>query len=848
MMQTSKHIATHRTSLAVCLVLTGLFIACTAGGSEPPPASSDSSGEPLEITFSYWANYKDEELFRFVCAGFEEKYPHIKVKRLWYVGDYGRKLQLDLITNTAADLILMDDETYPMYAIRGYLEDLAPYAARRTDFAEGVFHEEIEKLGMADAALDPDSELLPTATQSFNYRGLQGAMPWDGNVVVMYYNKEIFDEAGEPYPEEGWTWDDFRGMAKRMTKDIDGDGRIDQFGTNFFFSFLDFEPIIWSFGGQILNDDKTRSAIQEPRGVEAANFLHTIKYEDRSVAWTGEIEELNTEVLLLTGRVALVAAMTYMVPTLNRVDDAMEWDLAPMPIGPYGDRHTRVTWDGISINARTTQDKKEAAWLFAKHLLSDEVQSFIGTTQRGLPVRRRFAEEDYVDPDTPAKEEVALAATDYGHLTPITPRYLDLRDAMASEFDRLNFFEVDDITVEGAFARLGPKINKVLDKEVEDWARLQQSEDVKEGQALASGMKAFGVAILLIIGFAGALLLIPRVRRGFAMHLEEARHMLGSKMARQEAFEGLAFAAPWLIGLCLLTAFPIVFSIVLSFCEWDPYQPISNMEFVGLENFQRAFSADEVTGGWGDVGIALYNTFYYAIFLVPLGLCLSLGLALLLNQKVRGITIFRTTFYLPSIISGVATVVLWMYIFNPVFGPLNATIRFINNTLDYTYILSFINLPEPMWLGDPAWSKNAVIIMGLWGAGGAGMLIFLAGLQGVPDQLYEVAELDGAGRFRKFWNVTLPMLTPTIYFNLIMGTIGALKVFMQAFIMTRGTGGVGKSLLFYVLYLYKKAFQEFEMGYASALAWILFVIILSLTMLVIKSSAVWVYYEGERKR
>jgi len=248
---------------------------------------------------------------------------------------------------------------------------------------------------------------------------------------------------------------------------------------------------------------------------------------------------------------------------------------------------------------------------------------------------------------------------------------------------------------------------------------------------------------------------------------------------------------------------------------------------------------------------SLYNTFYYVLCLVPLSLMLSLTLAVLLNQKVRGIRVFRTIFYLPSVVGGVATAVLWFYIFNPFQGPLNAVIRFLNQMLDTTF-LAAIELPEPMWLQDPAWAKPAVIIMGLWGAGGAGMLIFLAGLQGVPRHLYEVAELDGAGRWRTFWNVTLPMISPTIYFNFIMGIIGSFQVFMQAYIMggdmPPARGGIDNSLLFYVLYLYRKAFVEFEMGYASALAWILFAVILGFTLLVMRSSTAWVYYEGERTR
>lgn len=319
----------------------------------------------------------------------------------------------------------------------------------------------------------------------------------------------------------------------------------------------------------------------------------------------------------------------------------------------------------------------------------------------------------------------------------------------------------------------------------------------------------------------------------------QLRHLRRSRMARQEAFFGLLFASPWLLGFLIFTLWPILFSIALSFSEWDPYDPVRHMKLIGFDNYVYAFTRDEMF--WK----ALYNTFFYAAFAVPLGLATSLGLALLLNQKVRGVTIFRTLFYIPSVVGGVATSVLWLYIFNPLTGPLNGFIRQLNAFFDYSGVLAAIDLPEPMWLMDPPYMKPALIIMHLWAAGGAGMLIFLAGLQGVPDQLYEVAELDGAGRWRKFWNVTLPMITPVIYFNLIMGIIGALQVFMQAFVLTNMNGGPDGALMFYVLYLYIKAFQQYDMGYASALAWILFAVILALTLLVIKTSKRWTYYEGE---
>lgn len=330
------------------------------------------------------------------------------------------------------------------------------------------------------------------------------------------------------------------------------------------------------------------------------------------------------------------------------------------------------------------------------------------------------------------------------------------------------------------------------------------------------------------------------LKKWFLRHLEESIHMLRGRSARSEALHGILFASPWLLGFCIFTAFPIGWSILLSLSDWDPYDPVVHRTFVGLANYKDVLTSDPL------VLKALLNTFTYALMVVPLGMSVSLGLAILLNQKVRGISFFRTAFYVPSVVGGVATTILWTYILNPVFGPLNNGLHAINVLLDKSIVLSFIRLPEPLWLFDPAWTKPSLVLMAMWGAGGAGMLIFLAGLQGVPGHLYEVADLDGAGKLRKFWNITLPMLSPTIYFNLVMGLIGSLQVFMQAYVIDGGKGGMDNSLLFYVLYIYRKAFVEYEMGYAAAMAWVLFTIILCLTLLVIKSSAIWVYYEGEK--
>lgn len=295
-----------------------------------------------------------------------------------------------------------------------------------------------------------------------------------------------------------------------------------------------------------------------------------------------------------------------------------------------------------------------------------------------------------------------------------------------------------------------------------------------------------------------------------------------SNLRKRESIEGYLFVAPLLVGLIVFTAGPMLASLAISFCKYDIF---SAPKFIGLGNYRELFR-DPLF--WQSLKV----TAIYSFVSVPLGLTLGLAVAILMNQKIRGIAIFRTIYYLPAVVSGVAVALLWIWIFDPSYGLGNVVLR-------------AFGLPPIAWLSDTRTALPSLILMSLWGVGG-GMVIYLAGLQSVPQHLYEAASLDGANVVQKFRHVTIPMLTPVIFYNLIMGIIGSFQVFTQAFVMTNG--GPVNSTLFYVLYLFRQAFNYFHMGYASAMAWVLFVIILVLTMLVFKSSAMWVYYEGERRK
>ena len=288
---------------------------------------------------------------------------------------------------------------------------------------------------------------------------------------------------------------------------------------------------------------------------------------------------------------------------------------------------------------------------------------------------------------------------------------------------------------------------------------------------------------------------------------------------RRNTFYGLLFTSPALIGLLWFTSYPILASLYYSFTSFSAVKP---PVWVGLDNYLRLFTEDQLFAA------SLYNTLYLVGIGLPLGIAFAFLLAMTLNMKVGGLALYRTVFYLPSITPPVGAAMLWLWLLDPQFGVVNSLLR-------------LVGLPGPPWLGDPAWSKPALILMGLWGVGGT-MIIFLAGLQDVPQEMYEAAQIDGAGPVGRFWNITVPFMSPYLLFTTITGLIGGFQYFAQLYVMTNG--GPAGSTRTYAFYLYENAFVFFKMGYASAMAWILLVLVVSLTALIFRTSRSRVYYGG----
>ncbi len=293
------------------------------------------------------------------------------------------------------------------------------------------------------------------------------------------------------------------------------------------------------------------------------------------------------------------------------------------------------------------------------------------------------------------------------------------------------------------------------------------------------------------------------------------------KTSQLEALYGYLFISPWAIGFLIFMLGPMLALIYLSFTRWDL---VGDPRWVGLRNYRRLFT-DPLF--WQSVKV----TIVYGLGRVPLGIAVALATALLLNQRVKFLGFWRVVYYMPVVLPSVAVSLVWMWIYNPRYGVLN------------WILFQLFGIQGPRWLDDPLWVLPSLMVMAVWVAAGRNMIIYLSGLQGISQELYDASAIDGANGWQQFWRITLPLLTPVIFFNLVTGMIDTFKLFTQAYVMTQG--GPRNASLFFTYYLYQNAFQQFRMGYASAMALVVFVIIMLLTLLIFRSSRAWVYYESE---
>ncbi|MCS6770678.1 MAG: extracellular solute-binding protein [Kiritimatiellae bacterium] len=675
-------------------------------------------------------------------------------------------------------------------------------------------------------------------------------IPSDADNRVLLYNKDILirhgytNESGDARPPR--TWEELEEMAVRMTE-RDERGRIRTIGfiPNYGNSWLYMYG--WQAGGEFLSADGRRVTLNDPPIVEALDFMTRIYnklggaqevYAFQSTFQGGELDPF------ILGRVAMKIDGVWVMSSLAFYGRDLNFGAAPapMPARELAKGRKPISWlAGWAYAIPSTAREKRGAWELIRFLTSQRAMEIMRESENFIAMSqgRPFIPRQY-----PQRSQNEWVFRTYVEANPaLEPKF---KEAMRVFNDLLDHSRYRPVTPVGQklwncqiWAMEDAIFGKKTPQAALDYYTAIAQRDLDEilnpprGIVIRNWSWFFALYVALIAATAAWVYWretrpverrrIPRFSLSalFTGEKPDAAALEGSKGSyfRSEWRDGVLCALPWLLGFIIFTGGPMLFSVVISFCRFDVLNPAV---FVGLKNYAFMVTGDELF--W----TSMRNTLFMVIG-VPLGMAVSFGLALLLNVKVRGIAVWRTLFYLPSIVPAVASSILWIWIFNPQSGLLNTT-------------LAALGIEGPNWLQDEDTSKWALILMGLWGAGG-GMIIWLAGLKGISRSYYEAAEIDGANAWQQFRYITVPMMTPYIFFNLVMGLIGTFQIFTQAFIMTQG--GPVNSTLFFAYHLFNNAFRYLHMGYAAAMAWFLFLIVVLITAFQMRTSKRWVHYEED---
>ncbi len=665
-------------------------------------------------------------------------------------------------------------------------------------------------------------EYFPAVWDEAQWNGKTFGIPLDYDDRLLYINEDLLERAGlvdaNGHAKPPADWDELKRYAVKLTeRDAKGRIKVLGFAPNYGNSWLYLYG--WQNGGQFVSKDGKTITLNDPKIVGALQYMRDV-YD--AIGGIQEVEKFQSSFPgggaldpFITGQVAMKIDGGFALPTITDYGQNLRFRAVPAP-SPAG--MPAITWSGGYSHSLPAGCKNPAlSFELIRFLSSDRIIRY----QKDLMVRQAAARgATYLPIDVPKPRLGGEIYDKYVKGNPaIPPR---IRDAAAVAVDLAKVARFRPPTPVGQV--LWDEHIRAYEKAVRHEMSPQAALDAGTVlvQARLDGLNERDELpmvpwLWVWVGIAAAVVLAAG-----GVYLFGGRRELLRQLGGAEARTGLLAVSPWVFGFLALTAGPMIASAVLSFSRYDI---LHGARWVGSENYRVLFSDPLVWKSLANTGFMVLG--------VPLGMAVGLAIAMLLNQEVKGMGVYRTIYYLPAIVPAVASSILWIWILSPEQGLLNALLRMVG-----------VDQP-PNWLVSDAWlfgSKTGIIIMGLWGAG-ASMIIWLAGLRDIPTGLYEAASIDGAGPFRQFWNVTLPMLTPYIFFNLLIGIIGTLQIFAQAFIMTQG--GPNDSTMFFVYYLFNNAFAYFRMGYASALAWVLFAIILAFTSVQVYFSKKWVQYGGE---
>lgn len=708
------------------------------------------------------------------------------------------------------DVIYFDRFAIAEWAARGAFDPLDPHIA--ADLAAG----------------HPDAprreRFYPSTWDEATYQGKTYGIPVSADTRALLYNADLLiragyvDDQGNARPPE--TWEELLEYAANLTE-RDAAGRqtragiIPDFGDAWLYQYA------WHNGAEFVSDDGRKILLNSPEVVEALQYMRQLADAQGGYGQLSAFKaSFQGDALdpFFVGKVAMKLDGQWVFDSLAAFARDVNFGVAPFPRPAKfveAGAPPMSFCGGWAYAIPTTARNKAAAWEFIRFMTSERALSIQLESDRAryeslgrpfIPKQQviedlnEWAYRHYVEENPQLSARFKSAGKVFNDLLPYS------RFRPVTPVGQLLWNEHRNAMQAALYGAMSPKA--ALD---EGNAVAQRALDrflaPPEGTPITSWTWFFVLYALLLL--AGAAVAV-------GLHLR--RHPAGTLIRRQWP-AGVICVAPWLIGFVIFGGGPMLFSLVMSFCDYDVLNP---PRFTGLANYELMAREDRL------MPLALWNTLYMVIA-VPLQLAVSLLIALLLNRSLRAMAAWRTLFYLPAIVPMVASAVLWVWLLNPEGGLINLVLR-------------HAGLPAPQWLQSAEWSKPALVLMRLWAAGG-GMIIWLAGLKSIPASLYEAAEVDGANAWQQFWSITVPQLTPYIFFNLIMGLIGTFQIFGEAFVMTQG--GPVNSTLFYVYHLFNQAFRYGNMGYASAMAWVLFVIVLALTVVQIRLSRRWVHYEAE---
>lgn len=758
----------------------------------------------VELTVMHWSGEGGPEEDAIVARSlreFQEANPGVRVRRI-NPGDapsFYSKLQTMMASGDAPDVFYVGSERIPSFGALGLLEPVEPYLQR--DAAQHV------------AGAVNLHDFYPQVVDAFRWDGAlmgKGALlgiPKDFTTVGFYYNKDLFRKAGVEFPRADWTWEEFISAARAIGALKDEDG-AHLTGAEFVTWPAMVRAYLFTEGADVKGATFDDITLREPAAAAALERLRAWRHDEANALTSGRSKLATGAAVFSTGRVGMAGPFgRWVVPQYAAIRD-FDWDFAPLPRGAVSANIILTVAWGMSAQSK----HKDEAWKLVRWLTTAESQAQQARLGLAIPSIRAVAESSaFVDATTkPANDRGFLDAIPAARIVdwPVHARFEPL---LGTRLDQ--GLKTADLTLPEAVAEFEAK-----------W-RVERESPLGRGGFPAMPWGTIAWAVGVVAACAVAVLLVWR-----------GRSRLPSAEAREERV-GFALVSPWVIGFMLFMAFPIVLSLLLSFSAWKGLGTLDTARWVGLGNYAQLLTADET------FRTSVLVTLYYVIVAVPAGQLLALGAAVLMNQRVRGIQAFRAAWYLPSVLAGVGVAVLWRWVFDSDSGLMNHALAPMCSALS---VVLDVDLAPPQWFGRDAAVAGApaFAIMSMWFVGGS-MMIYLAGLQNVPEELHEAASVDGVSAWRRFASITLPMLSPVILFNCLMAVIGSFQVFTQSFVMTGGEPG--DLTRFYVLYLFNQGFEFYEMGYASAMAWILLLVVLSITAVILRSSARFVYYEGLRK-